>query len=415
MPGPSALRKDQLAMARMYRFAVASAALALASPFVAGPAAAQTPESFVGSAAGRALDLKLLGQAVTLGVTTAKVTSAGTAVAEGAGQALLPGATQRAEITGNGTNAKPEACTLALPVVDILNIGLACGSATVSVSDNNPSAASLGKVAGVDLSLNRALGLLGLDSLLTGTVTTVQDTLCGTGGVVTGLPVNGLLCPVVGTATGTLTDVLNTKTLDVVLGSSTTDIKTTAGGVVAKATANGGEIRILPVRVDALGVDLGPLATITIGSSTATAEYNRSTGSTTPTVDPALVTIKLGATDLLPATTIAVPVGVSQTILAGTPLESDIIVAAGRTVTNADGTKSAIADGVRLNLLKGLSGGIELALAHAEAGAGGTLAGPAPAPNVELPRTGGTPWMPLVGAGVLAAAVLVRRTLLQAR
>ncbi|MEO6121853.1 MAG: hypothetical protein ABIW46_00080 [Acidimicrobiales bacterium] len=377
--------------------------------------AADTPESFVGSAAGRALDLKVLGQGVTIGVTTAKVTSGRTAVAEGAGLALLPGSTQRAEVSGEGTNNKPEACALALPLVNILNIGLACGSASASVTGGNPAASSEGKVAGIDLSLNSALDLLGLDGLLTGTVDTLQGTLCGTTGLVTTLPaVGGLLCPVVSTVTGTVNDVLNTKTLDVVLGQSTTKITTDAAKVVAKATANGGEIRILPLRVDTLGVNLGPLATITIGSATATAEYNRSTGKSTPTVDPSLVTIKLGVTDLLPATTITVPVGTSQTILAGTLLESDIVVAAGRNVTNADGTVSAIADGVRLHLLKGVSGGIELSLAHAEAGAGGSLAQITPVATVaELPRTGGTPWIPIAGIGVLGMAVLVRRTLLQ--
>ncbi|HVL93176.1 MAG TPA: hypothetical protein VM264_07515 [Acidimicrobiales bacterium] len=403
-------------MARMHRLAAAAGAFTLASAFVTGPAAADTPESFVGSAAGRALDLKVLGQATTLGVTTAKVTSGRTAVSEGVGQTLLGGSTQRAEVNGDGTDTKPEACTLALPVIDVLNIGLACGSATAAVTGGNPSASSVGKVAGVDLSLDSLLGSLGLDGLLTGTVDTVEQTLCGDAGVVTGLPVNGLLCPVVNTVTGTVTDLANTKTLDVVLGQSTTNITTDAGKVVARATANGGEIRILPLRVDALGVDLGPLATITIGSATATAEYDRSSGRATPTADPSLVTIKLGATALLPATTINLPVGVSETILAGTPLESDIVVAAGRTTTNPDGTVSAVADGVRLHLLKGVSGGIELSLAHAEAGAGGSVAQVSPiVTNVELPRTGGTPWMPMLGVGVLGLAVLVRRTLLQAR
>ncbi|MGH9154399.1 MAG: LPXTG cell wall anchor domain-containing protein, partial [Acidimicrobiales bacterium] len=328
----------------------------------------------------------------------------------------LGGATQRAEVSGDGTSVKPEACALGLPLVDILKIGLACGSASATTVGGNPSASAVGKVAGVDLSLNSALGLLGLDGLLTGTIQTVEDTLCGPTGLVMTLPVGGLLCPVVNTATGTVTDLLNTKTLDVVLGQSTVDITTDGARVVAKATANGGEIRILPLRVDTLGINLGPLATITIGSSTATAEYNRSTGKATPTFNPSLVTIKLGATALLPATTIDLPVGVSETILAGTPLESDIVVAAGRSVTNADGTVSAISDGVRLHLLKGLSGGIELSLAHAEAGAGGSLALVTPvATAVELPRTGGTPWIPVLGAAVLGLAVLVRRTVLHAR
>ncbi|MGH9165865.1 MAG: hypothetical protein ACRDZW_10190, partial [Acidimicrobiales bacterium] len=357
------------------------------SALVAGPASDDSAESYVGSAAGRALDLKLLGQSTSLGVTTGKVTSALTAVAEGAGQLLNLGSTQRAEVSGTGSQNKPEACAAALPVLDILNVGLACGSASSSVANNNPVANALGKVTGLDLSLNNALGLAGVSGLAEGTLGTVQSTVCG-------LPALGpVLCPVAQTATGTVNNLLNTKTLEATIGDSTTSIVTEAGKVVSTATANGAVIKLLPLRI-LNGLEVGPLATITVSSATATATYDRASGKSTPTVDPSLVTIKLGATDLLPVTEIKIPVGTSQTILQGTPLESDIIVAAGRNVTNPDGTVGAIADGVRLNLLKGLSGGIELGLAHAEAGVGGALAQVTPLiPNIELPRTGGTPWI----------------------
>ena len=90
----------------------------------------------------------------------------------------------------------------------------------------------------------------------------------------------------------------------------------------------------------------------------------------------------------------------------------------------------AVADGVSLHLLKGIAassptardGGILLQLAHSEADVAGAPAVTVPVTNnptvagvQQLPRTGGTPWMPMLGVGVLGLAVLVRRTLLQAR
>jgi len=395
-------------MARTNRLAAALGAFTLASVFVTAPAGAQRAETYVGSASARALDIKLLGQDTSIGVTTGKVTSGLTAVAEGAGQLLNLGSTQRAEVSGSGTQTKPEACAVALPLLDILDIGLACGSATAAVEANNPTAKADAKVTGLDLSLNNVLGLAGVEGLATGTVDTVQTTVCG-------LPaLGGILCPVVQTVTGTVDNLLDTKTLEVTVGPSSSNIVTDAGKVTATGSASGAEIKLLPLRV-LDGVDLGPLATITVSSAKATAVFDRATGTSTPTVDPSLITIRLGATALLPLTEIKVPIGTSQTILQGTPLESDIIVAAGKTVTNPDGTVSAIADGVKLHLLKGLNGGIELGLAHAEAGVGGTVAQAPVAPALELPRTGGLPWIPVAGIGVLGLAVLVRRLQVAAR
>ena len=400
-------------MARNRRLAAVAGAITLASVFVAGPASAQTAEVYVGSASGRALNIQVLGQGTTLGVSTSKVTSQLTAVAEGAGQLLNAGTTAKADVTGSGSSTKPDACAVALPVANILNVGLACGSASASVNGNNPVANSEGRLAGVTLDLENALGLLGLTDTVTGltgsTLSTVQD-------AVAGLPaVGSLLAPVVETVNTTVADLLNTRTLELTAGKSTSSVVAEGSRVTSTAVASGGEIKILPLRV-LDGVDLGPLATITVSSASAKAVYDRATGTSTPSFDPSLVTIKLGPTALLPTgTEIKVPVGASQTILAGTPLESDIIVAAGRNVTNPDGTVGAIADGVKLHLLKGVSNGILVELAHAEAGVGGTPASaPAAAPNLELPRTGGTPWIPVAGVSILGLAVLARRVLVRA-
>jgi LPXTG-motif cell wall-anchored protein len=96
-------------------------------------------------------------------------------------------------------------------------------------------------------------------------------------------------------------------------------------------------------------------------------------------------------------------------------------VAGGTATTNPDGSATATADGVSVQALKGLpGGGITLQLAHAEAAVNGTKAvvtPPAPAtpvavtPRGELPRTGGTPWLPIAGAVLLGIAVIARRSL----
>lgn len=398
-------------MARIRMVAALSAATTLMGAFVAGPATAQTsakPESYVGSAAGVALDLTVLSlPKVTLGVSTGKVTSLLTSVAEGAGSLGLAGSTIRAEVSKEGSDVKPNTCAIPLPIANILNLGLACGSASASITNSNPVSSSEGSVASIDLSGQNLLASVApITDTLTGAVGTALDPLCGA---------LSLLCPVTATVGDVLNSLLETKTLEVSAGKSISTIATEAGKVTSTATAEGAVIKILPLPQVGGVASTEPLATVTVGTAKATAVYNRATGVSTPTVDPALVTVKLNTvltTALGIPDTISVPVGTSIILpgTGGTPLETEIVAAAGRTVTNADGTLGAIADAVKIHALKGVSGGILLNLARAEAGVGGTVAVAAPAvPVLELPRTGGTPWLPLAGVSVLGLAVLVRR------
>ena len=82
----------------------------------------------------------------------------------------------------------------------------------------------------------------------------------------------------------------------------------------------------------------------------------------------------------------------------------------------------AIADGVSLELLQGLNasgpaaydGGVALRLAHSEASVAGAPATTNPASTQVLgvdvlPRTGGTPWVPMAAVGVLCLALFGRR------
>jgi len=389
-------------------------AATITGAFVAGPATAQQPkaESYVGSAAGAALDLSVLSlPKVTLGVSTSKVTSLPTAVAEGAGSLGLAGATIKAEVASTGVDTKPQTCAVPLAVGNILNLGLACGSATASIAGGNPVSVSEGSVASVDVSGQNLLAAAApVTDLVTSTTGTALTTLCGTLTIV---------CPVTGTVGDVLGSVLTTKTLEVAAGKSVSRVTTEAGKVTSTATSEGAVIKLLPLPLVGGVASTEPLATITVGTAKATAVYDRASGASTPTVDPALVTLKLNTLLTnslgLPAT-ISVPIGTSLIVpgTAGTPLETEIVAAAGRTVTNPDGTIGAVADAVKIHALKGVSGGILLNLARAEAGVGGNVAVAAPVAAVELPRTGGTPWVPMAGLGVLGLAVLARRLVVRA-
>ncbi|HET7488303.1 MAG TPA: LPXTG cell wall anchor domain-containing protein [Acidimicrobiales bacterium] len=395
-------------MGRIRGAAALAAAAAVAGTFVAGPASAQTarPESYVGSAAGSALDLSVLSlPKLSLGVSTAKATSLPTAVAEGTGALGIAGTTAHAEVASGGSDVKPQTCAVPVGVAGILDVGLACGTASASIASGNPSATSEGSVASVDIAGQNLLNSVApITDAVTGTVGGALTTLCGA---------LSLTCPVTGTVSDVLNSVVSTDTLQVAAGTSKSSVVAAAGTVTATATSQGAEIKLLPLP-QVGGVTSGePLATITVGTATATAVYNRATGVATPTVDPALVTVKLNTllTNALGVgQTITVPVGTSLIVpgTEGTPLETEIVAAAGHTTTNPDGTVTAVSDAVKIHALKGISGGILLDLAHAEAGVGGTVAVAGP-PPAELPHTGGTPWMPLAGSGLLGAAILVRR------
>jgi hypothetical protein len=394
--------------------------------FTSGPASADTPENFVGNAAGRALALRVLGQDLTFGVSSANVTAPLTGVAKAAGQ-LLPSlvASQESKASANNANdTKTEKCSpIALPdqLSAVVKLDIACSATSAQVVDGLVHASSLGRVAGLDLSANTVLSQLPIQSTLAQVLTPITSAAQGS-------PLDPVL-----TSVGQLVNsVLKTKTLEVSLGRSTSDVASTAGSITSVGTADGAVVKLLPTPEilkqvgGKLVPDLAPVVEIKVSSSKATASYNRTTGVATPSFDAALVTININPTLAaslgLPSSTSIKP-GVTQTILAGTPLQSTIIVADGSTSRAADGTVSAVADGVSLKLLQGLNassataydGGIVLQLAHSEANVVGVPATKV-LPQVvvrppTLPRTGGTPWLPLAGAGFLALALVVRRLL----
>ena len=409
---------------KLRRVGALAIAAALAGAFgSAGSASADTAEAYVGSAAGRALNLDIpaLGAPLTMGASKASLNSTLDAVAEGTGFLTPLGSNVAASEIKDGSVVKaPVGETCATPplpaeVASMVNLGVGCAASSAVIENGFMTAASTGTVAGLDLQADTLLSQVPIGGILDQVFTPLIGNVAE-------------LDPALTTVKDLVSSVLETKTLEVELGASTSKVTTNGTSVISEATAAGGEIRILPTPELSAAPELSnvPVATITIGSSAAKAVYDRASGvSAEPTFDAAIVTVKLSPALGLPAaaSTITVKPGQTQTILAGTPLESTITVANGAIVTNADGTKGAVADGVKLELLKGVSGGVILELAHSEAGVAGT-----PATKVlsgcvgagcetlrELPRTGGFPVLPVLGSLLLAAALIVRRTVASAR
>jgi len=428
----------------------------LLSGFVAGGASASTvsPETFVGSAAAQALVLSVGSSSLTSGVSAAKIDSTLKAHADASGLLGLPlagGSNAGAvDVSGSGVNKVDNVCaTPALPsaVATYLNVGAACSSSLAEITADGPHALGKGSVLSIDGNLQTIL------NQPISALQPVTDTLLGTlASINAALPVN--LQPT-DTLSSLLTALGNTQTLAVKLGDSTSETTTSGSVVTSVAKAEAGDIQILPLGATVNGTQLKPVVEIQIGSASATAVYDRATGKSTPAFDPAIATIRINtpttdaagaligqdlseikiAPDLTPTqvvavagTTFAQPCADAANeycLLPGTPFETRIAVASGRTVTNADGSVGAIADAVKIHalvnigtLVPPLDGGIKLELSHAEAGVGGAPAVTQVAvPDVprELPRTGGTPWIPLAGAAGLVAVLFGRRLFVRAR
>ncbi len=417
---------------RIRSLAPIAVAVALGASLVATPAqAAQTvtvkPETFAGGAAARALDVSILNQRVTLGDTVANivkgVSNSGSttllAKAVGTGQlALLTSDTSAVSaLTANGTTSAPKKCALDVPVLDVLHLETACGSSAASVNNDLLNAVATGEVGNLDLSVNNLLSQLGLNAA-TEPIGALATTLLS---ALPELPID------VGTTVNDLlTNVVNTKTLEVSIGDAESIVTSTANTVTATAHSAAVDIKILPlptITVNGVSsIKSVPILEIIIGEAKATATYDRLTSKAVgrPTFDPALVRIKSS----LPLLNLA---GITSspgfTIAPGQTFEipgiAKIVVGAGKIVDDGEFGEKAVADGLSVELLGALNGGVVLNLAHAEAGA---IDRPAQTkvldvPSIDiardiptsLPRTGAETALPLALAGAAIAVVAIRR------
>jgi len=416
-------------------------AAAMAAALLAPPASAQTqtivtrPESFIATAAAHGLDLNVLGTRVTIGQSSAVINSVPSAKASGAGVALISGTVSNSEVTGpNQAQAPPRACILNLPIASLIAVRLACGESRASTGADGPQAFGSGSVAGVDLA---ALNLLDpvvqlLQSLLNALLPVVDQTV----GTVTGLlgpTLGGMVGPLAGNlglgsgstvapVSGLVNQLLDgvkraTGLAEIKVGPSTAQTTTAPGSVTATANAAGAQIDLLP----GLTVGGAPLLSIIVGQAKSTSTFDRATAKSTPAFDAAVARVRLGL-PLLGGTVTDIPIQLNTplTLLAGTPLETTISLGAGRTVTDPNtGSVASYADGVSIQALKGISGGIGLELAHAESGVGGQARlvsqQQAVTPLPALAKTGNDPWVPLTGAGLLLLALTIRRRIVAAQ
>jgi hypothetical protein len=381
--------------------------IAAASALISGPAGASTPEVFAGSSSGNALNLSIAGTNLTGGLSVANVKSNLTADAEGAG-IFTPGQVQDLKTAVNGNNqtqSKPNACLQTLPALpaplNALSLSLACSSSTSSVTGNNPTADATGLIA--------HLGVANLSG-----IPQLSSALGQLGSQLKAIPQLGPILNQV------VSSVQSGQVLDAQFGPSESSITTDAGAVTSKASAQGTVIKLLglvptatPSTTAVPNVSLGPLVTITIGQAAATATFDRHTGKSTGTFDPALVRVSLNLPGQAPQTFSVVP-GVDQSIPpAGTPGAPTLVslkVGSGKTTTNPDGSVSSAADALSLAVLPGMAPGgkdvLDLQLAHAQASAGGALATLTAAPHPPtLPFTGEHPWIPYAGLGFLGGAL----------
>ncbi|HEV3352019.1 MAG TPA: hypothetical protein VG076_03795 [Acidimicrobiales bacterium] len=417
--------------------------------FAAPVAHADTPEAFTATGTARALHISVLGQDATFGVTDGTVGAPLTAVANAAGQLLQPATLSKVSLSSdNSTAADPtngqQRCalpTLPAPLGSLLDLSVACSLAKADITKGLPNALSTAGVANVNVNaqslLNGVLGNTPLGTLQLGN--TVNQVTSALQPVLNAISSATSQTPVQLDPSTTITDLLNSlttqQTLALSLGNSTSTLGTVASNLTSTATALGGEIKVLPIAA----LNNTPLADIKVGSSKTSAVYDRAKGAGTASFDPALVTVDLAPVLGLPSTLthLSVAPGQTITILQGTPLESTITVADGHTTTDGK-SASAVADGVSVQLFKGLTAllptsgtsnlstaaaapaaAVVVELAHSESAVTGnpatvsqTPANPAPAAPAEvkaLAFTGTSPWLPVGGIILLGGFWGTRR------
>lgn len=407
-----------------------------------GSAGADTPASYTGAASGYALRLSGLGQTFTAGGSEAKAASDGTSAATGTGTS--PVAASIAKATNPPGETKPEQCAASLPPAPlntVLKLGLGCGEASATGTGLETIAAAGGKVGTLDVTLDNVLSgpLAPVTGPLVTTVDTTVDSLCNP----LPSPLKEACLAAGNTVDQVVESVVSTQTLAAEVGSSSSGVTVNGGTVTSQSVGSGAVVEILPEpTLD--GVQLSePLATITVARAAATVVCTLSDGKAVPSFDPALVRVKLAAAivalipslpDLLPKVTLpggeldpdvsltdgelTVEPGAKVVLFAGLPIQTEIMVAAGTAKVNPDGSATASSSGVKVHALQlapaPLTGGLLFDLAHAEA-AGACVAASVTPPAIEtpreLPRTGGTPWLPVAGVAALAVAVVTRRAI----
>lgn len=419
-------------MSRRLPVVLVLAVLVAAALQSAAPAAEKL--SFALSGEGRALEVAVANEGVTLGVALAKVDSAPSALGIAAAQCELLGdnadptalpcseaQTEQTKYPGNPGDDTPT-CAGALPepINTLVRVELACGSSQSGASNGIAWTRNEGSVAKLSSQLPTAPLLpdtdAAVDQLVDQLTTVLQPVLDQTPQEVQ---------DAVETVVGALDAVEPTDLVEAEIGVARSDVLTkgTKTTVASRSAAARVGILALPTQLgeqvsDVIGTPLDEgLVIIEVGQATADATIDRTSATAASTASPALVTVKVRDITKPEPTyvTVSVAPGETVTVLQGTPAESTITAAAATTKQSKDSAMAA-ADAVRLHLLKGVQGGIQLGLGRTTAAASveretKTLPKPPQTRPKTLPSTGGTD-LTLPAIAMLAAATglwVVRR------
>ena len=424
-------------MRKTSRLALLGLSVLTTTALVSGTAAAQTTnagaDTYGARAQAEALTISIAGTQLTGSKVTADLNNDPSSVAT-ASMLLLPGIAdsgvleaKAAGANSPGQTVAPESCMgeqlEAIP--GIARLEITCPSVSANVAGVLPYAKGLGAQVVLEPSVSAVLDTLGLqEPVVDGANQVFEEVLNPLVEALTGNPIGDLASDAVTTVQDVINDTLTlNSTARIVVAPALAEVSSTADTITSFAHSQGIRIELLPV--NELGATNGllpedlvpgePLITITIGEAKAKATYNRLTGAKgTPEASAAAVTIDFGSTALTDALGISpepitVAPGVEQCVLTGTPLETCVSVATAG--TDADGNPFATSTSV--SLFRGLpTGGIDIATGGVTGGAAGALIPAVAAPAADLPRTGADPTIPVVGAGLLALAVLGRRVVL---
>ena len=423
-------------MRKTAKFTALGLAVVASSSLLVGQAGAETAtasaDSFGARSHAEAMTISIAGTKLTGSAADASLDQSPTGKAS-VTELLVPGLAESAiEALADAANpagqiVKPESCLLdeleAIP--GIRRVDIACPEASARLDGVLPYARGLGAEVVVEPSVSGVLDTLGLTEQVSGATDQVfADVLGPVVEALTGTPLEEVVDPAVSTVQDVLNDALTLdSTARIVIAPALAEVTSTADLVTAKAHSQGIRIELLPVNeVGATNgllpddLEVGePLITITVGEAIAEKSYSRASGKALdPKASASAVKITFGSNALTEAlgvpSTIEVPLATEQCLLTGTPLE--ICVAVASAGVDADGNPYATSTSIEL--FKGLEGGgVSLSTGGVTSGATGAPAVvPVAAPEGALPRTGGPEALPVLGAGLLAAAVLLRRSLL---
>lgn len=400
--------------------AAAALVALVATALPAGVASAQsvTP-TYALSGEARALELALGTQGQTLGVALSRADSTPSAQGAAAGQCDFLGDDPSPEdLPCNestlATSSYPgergsadDVCgspPVPEPLNSVLRMGMACGSSLSGATGGLPFTTNAGKVAELGLELD----LGGVAPQIEAAKEQVVDGLQS---------ITNQAPEPVRTALNQLLDTIDAgQGARILLGSASSDVLRSKAGIQLVSDAAGAKVGVLgipdldedgaPILGSADATEDG-LIIIEVGAASASASLDLAQGKAAGEVDPALLRVKVRDITKLEPTYVEVEVapGQSQTLLAGTPLESTITAASGTSKVKGTRVASA-ADAVRLHLLKGVQGGIVLAIGRATASASVETAEALPKPPEVLPQTGARD-MTLVAFGFLVLALAI--------